>query len=76
MEGEVSEVMLRHGWNERRKSEAKKKEEEGVGFWVSLCFLFSNTTVNLNVKQQFYYVSWRLRVEGGISHYMVDMLIH
>jgi hypothetical protein len=69
-------AMLRRGWNERTKSEAKKKKKEGVGFWVSMLFIFQ-----CNCKPQcqtilFHYVCWRLRVGGGISHYMVDMLIH
>jgi len=43
----TSEAMLRHVWNERRKSEAKK---EGRSWLFGFSMLF-NATVNLNVKQ-------------------------
>jgi hypothetical protein len=50
--GEQSEAMLRP-WMEKKRVGGKKekKRNDGVDFWVSLCFLISNSTINLDVKQ-------------------------
>ena len=42
MEGEVSEVMLRRGWNERRKFEAKKIRGRSWLLGLSMLFIFQH----------------------------------